>query len=236
VTARTTEGKVYKLKYKVIAANKILIQNLDTIDLKLTVTPKTPDSEKSWYKTAQSVARVLMMVRSASLSYRNQYSMSLPGFMPNIGDAFGQRTGGVMSPGLDFAFGLAGDSYINKALDHDWLLINDSVATPASTNKTEDLQIKLTLEPIKDLKIDLNASRTETTARSIQYMYEGTPTTQSGTFTMTTISLKSAFEGTGNANNGYRSASFTKFCNSLSAFRDRVESQYIGSKYPSTST
>ena len=235
VTARTKEGKVYKLKYKVIDANKILIQNLDTIDLKLTVTPKTPDSEKSWYKTAQSVARVLMMVRSASLSYRNQYSMSLPGFMPNIGDAFGQRTGGVMSPGLDFAFGLAGDSYINKALDHDWLLINDSVATPASTNKTEDLQIKLTLEPIKDLKIDLNASRTETTARSIQYMYEGTPTTQSGTFTMTTISLKSAFEGTGNANNGYRSASFTKFCNSLSAFRDRVESQYIGSKYPSTS-
>ena len=236
VTARTKDGKVYKLNYKVIDANKILIQNRDSVDLKLTVTPKTPDSEKSWYKTAQTVARVLMMVRSASISYRNQYSMSLPGFMPNAGDAFGQRTGGVMSPGLDFAFGLVGDSYINKALDHDWLLINDSVATPATTNKTEDLQIKLTLEPIKDLKIDLNASRAETKAKSIQYMYEGSPTTQSGTFTMTTISLKSAFEGTGNANNGYRSASFTNFCNSLSTFRDRVEAQYIGVEYPSEST
>ena len=236
VTARTKDGKVYKLKYKVIDANKILIQNRDSVDLKLTVTPKTPDSEKSWYKTAQTVARVLMMVRSASISYRNQYSMSLPGFMPNAGDAFGQRTGGVMSPGLDFAFGLVGDSYINKALDHDWLLINDSVATPATTNKTEDLQIKLTLEPIKDLKIDLNASRAETKAKSIQYMYEGSPTTQSGTFTMTTISLKSAFEGTGNANNGYRSASFTNFCNSLSTFRDRVEAQYVGVEYPSKST
>src|SRR5574344_1177847 len=236
VTARTKEGKVYKIKYKVLDANKILIKNRDSVNLKLTVTPKTPDSEKSWYKTAQSIARVLMMVRSASISYRNQYSMSLPGFLPNVGDAFGQRSGGMMAPGLDFAFGLTGDSYINKCLDRDWLLINDSVATPATTNKTEDLQLKVTLEPVKDLKIDLNASRTETKARSIQYMYSGSPTTQSGTFTMTTISLKSAFEGMGDANNGYQSSSFSNFCSSLSSFRDRVEAQYLGAKYPSAST
>jgi cell surface protein SprA len=236
VTARTKEGKVYKIDYKVLDANKILIKNRDSINLKLTVTPKTPDSEKAWYKTAQSIARVLMMVRSASISYRNQYSMSLPGFLPNVGDAFGQNSSGMMAPGLDFAFGLTGDSYINKCLDRDWLLINDSVATPAATNKTEDLQFKVTLEPIKDLKIDLNASRTETKARSIQYMYEGSPTTQSGTFTMTTISLKSAFEGMGDANNGYQSSSFSNFCSSLSSFRDRVEAQYIGATYPSSST
>jgi cell surface protein SprA len=158
--------------------------------------------------------------------------MSLPGFLPNIGDALGQRRGDILSPGLDFAFGLVGDSYINKCLDRDWLLMSDSVATPAATNKTEDLQLKLTLEPINDLKIDLNASRTETKAKSIQYMYTGIPTTQSGTFTMTTISIKSAFESTGNANNGYHSATFEKFCNSLSSFRDRVEAQYVNSTYP----
>ena len=92
-------------------------------------------------------------------------------------------------------------------------MVNDSLATPATTNKTEDLQLKATLEPVRNLKIDLNASRTMTTARSVQYMYEGNPTTQSGTFTMTTLSLRSAFEGSGNANNGYHSASFERFCN-----------------------
>lgn len=103
--------------------------------------------------------------------------------------------------------------------------MSDSVATPASTGLTEDLQLRMTLEPVKDLKIDLNASRTETTNKSIQYMYQGMPTTQSGTFTMTTISLGSAFEGKGDANNGYKSASFEKFCNSLDNFRNRVEAR-----------
>ena len=67
-------------------------------------------------------------------------------------------------------------------------------------------------------------------------MYEGTPTTQSGTFQMTTISLSSAFEGIGNANSGYRSKTFEKFVNSLDGFRQRVESQYAGMVYPVGST
>jgi len=80
--------------------------------------------------------------------------MALPGFMPTIGDAFGQTRQGVLSPGLDFAFGMIGDSYVDKAQRNGWLLNNDSVATPATTNRTEDLQIRMTLEPITNLKID----------------------------------------------------------------------------------
>ena len=176
-----------------------------------------------------------MMVRNASISYRNQYSMSLPGFMPTVGDAFGQTRGqGVLSPGVDFAFGLVGDSYIDKARENDWLLINDSIATPATTNKTEDLQLRVTLEPMRDFKIDLNASRTETTSKSIQYMYVGNPTTQSGMLTMTTISLGTAFESQGNANNGYRSATFEKFVGSLDVYRRRVEERYHGVSYPAS--
>ncbi len=114
--------------------------------------------------------------------------------MPTIGKAFGQTKAGAMSPGLDFAFGLIGDSYIEKARDNGWLLQSDSVATPATTNKFEDLQLRATLEPVKDLKIDLTASRTQNTGRSIQYKYQGNPTSINGTFNMTTLSIKSAFE------------------------------------------
>lgn len=239
VSAKTQDGKVFKLRYRKLNDNQIkIINKVDTaLKLKITVTPKEPLENKSWYKTAQCLARVLMMVRNVSVSYRNQYSMALPGFMPTVGDAFGQKRGtGALSPGLDFAFGLIDDSYINKARDKDWLLMNDSVATPATTNKTEDLQLRFTLEPVKNLKIDLNASRTLTTAKSIQYMYSGSPTTQSGTFTMTTISIKSAFEGIGSATSGYQSPSFNKFCNSLQGFRDKVEAQYANATYPSSST
>ena len=238
VSAKTEDGKAFHLKYKVLDNNTIRITSKvdSATKLKVNVLPKAPLEEKAWYKTMQAISRVAMMARNVSFSYRNNYQLTLPGFLPTIGDAFGQTKQGIMSPGLDFAFGFVGDSYIEKAREHDWLLLNDSIATPAATSKTEDLQIRMTLEPVKNLKIDLNAMRTMTTQKSIQYMYEGTPTTQSGSFQMTTISIGSAFEGMGDANSGYRSKTFEKFVGSLQDFRNRVEQQYAGMIYPAGSS
>ena len=235
VAAKTEDGKAFPLKFRKINPNNIrIINKVDTMmKLKLTVTAREPLDNKPWYRAAQSLARLLMMVRNVSVSYHNQFSMSLPGFLPQIGDAFGQTRGsGLLSPGLDFAFGLTGDSYVDRAKDNGWLMMNDSVATPATSNRNEDLQIRMTLEPVRNLKIDLNASRTQSTARSVQYMYAGNPTTQSGTFMMTTISLKSAFEGIGNADNGFRSPSFERFCKLLPDYQQRVSRQYTGVPYP----
>ena len=232
VSARTKDGKPYPIKYKILDPNKILIKTLDTVEVKLSITPKPSSEDEWWYRPAQSVARLLMMVRSVNLSYRTQYSMLLPGFMPNVGDMFGQRTGSVMSPGLSFAFGTIGDGYIDKASREGWLLNNDSVSTPANINSSSDFQLRAVLEPIRDLKIDLNASRSDNRARSIQYMYAGMPTTHSGSFTMTTISLKGSLAGMGNANNGFHSGAFDHFCALISEFRDRVQAQYDA--YPHT--
>ena len=226
VSAKTKDGRTYPIKYKVVDQNKISIKGVDSTTIKLTVVAKPPLDNEGWYKTAQSAARLLMMVRSIGINYRNQYAMSVPGFLPEIGDAFGQRTGGVMAPGLAFAFGMTGDSFIDKAIDNKWLLMADSISTPATTNQTVDLQLRATLEPIRDLKIDLNASRTETKSRSIQYMYANQPTTQSGTFNMTTISISSSLEKMGDANNGYPSAVFERFCESLPRFQEKASAHY----------
>lgn len=237
VSAKTADGKLFPIKYKKVDNNQIkLISKVDSAQkIKLSVQAKEPLEEKSWYKTWQTVARLAMMVRNVSFNYRSSYQLTLPGFTPSVGDAFGQKKVGSMAPGLDFAFGLVDDDYIGKARENDWLLRNDSVATPATTSKTDNLQLRMTLEPVKDLKIDLSAVRTQTTQKSIQYMYEGTPTTQSGSFQMSTISLSTAFEGMGDANSGYRSKTFEKFVNSLAGYRDRVEAQYAGTVYPAGS-
>ena len=237
VSAKTADGKLFPIKYKKVDNNQIkLISKVDSAQkIKISVLAKEPLEEKNWYKTWQTVARLAMMVRNVSFNYRSSYQLTLPGFTPSIGDAFGQKKVGSMAPGLDFAFGLVDDDYIGKARENDWLLRNDSVATPATTSKTENLQLRMTLEPVKDLKIDLSAVCTQTTQKSIQYMYEGTPTTQSGSFQMSTISLSTAFEGMGDANSGYRSKTFEKFVNSLAGYRDRVEAQYAGTVYPAGS-
>ena len=237
VNAKTEDGKVFPLKYKKVDNNQIrIISKVDTaMKVKLSVLAKEPLEDKKWYKGVQLASRLAMMVRNVSINYRSSYQLTLPGFTPNVGDAFGQKKVGQMAPGLDFAFGMVGDDYIEKARNNDWLLCNDSIATPATTSRTDNLTLRATLEPVKDFKIDLSATRTKTMQKSIQYMYEGTPTTQSGAFQMTTISLSSAFEGMGNANSGYRSKTFEKFVNSLAGFRDRVEAQYAGTVYPAGS-
>ena len=198
VSAKTEDGKLFKLKYKRLDDNNIRILNKvdSATKIKVSVLAKTPLEEKGWYRTAQSVARVMMMLRSVSVSYRNQYSMSLPGFMPTIGKAFGQTKAGAMSPGLDFAFRTHRRQLHRKGA-------RQRMAAPKRLRgnsrhhptRPEDLQLRATLEPVKDLKIDLTASRTQNTGRSIQYMYRGNPTSINGTFNTTTLSIKSAFEG-----------------------------------------
>ncbi len=236
VTALRQDGSRYPVRFKVVDANSITILTRDTAKVKLTVTPKRPTENRTWYKVLQYTARGLMMVRNVSVSYSNRFNMTLPGFLPDVGDVFGQRSAGGLQPGLDFAFGLTDDSYIRRAAERGWLLRSDSVITPATTNLTEDLQIRATLEPLRDLKIDLNANRMVTKARSIQYMFDGMPATQTGNFTMTTISIGTAFEGTGSADKGYPSKTFDKFVASLDAYRNRVEARYAGAVYPQGST
>ena len=234
VRATTAEGRTYKLKFKKIDENTIRVTNRDTIPVKISVIAKEPLENKGWYKASQVMARALMMVRNITFSYRNDYTMVLPGFCTEIGDAFGQKSvDGILSPGLDFAFGAVGDSYIDKAARNGWLMQNDSnITTPATTNGTEDLQIKMTIEPLRDLKIDFNASRNVNKSRSIRFMYAGMPATQSGSFKMTVITAKSAFAGSGNINNNYNSKPFNDFMQNISIIRDRVERQYSGAVYP----
>lgn len=232
VAAIRPDGSKYQVRYKVLDNNKIEILTRDTARIKLSVVPKAPLENQLWYKIAERSTRVLMMVRRINVSYKNTYSLQLPGFLPRVGDMFGQRSNGGLTPGLDFAFGLVDDGYVAKAAEKGWLHRSDSVVTPAASSLTEDFQMKITLEPWPTVKIDLNASRNRNRSHSIQYMFSGMPTTESGSFSMTTVSIGSAFEGVGSASNGYRSATFTKFVNLLDSYRDRVEAKYAGSIYP----
>ena len=237
ITARTKKGEIYKLKYKVIDENNILIKSQDTISVKITVTPKIKDNERSNFaKIMQYPVRALMMVRNISFTYTNAYAMNLPGFLPEAGDIFGQnKVNGIYAPGLDFAFGLTGDSFLKKAHRNSWLLRNDSIAAQATTTAAEDLQIRMTLEPFRDFKIDLNASWTRNKSKTIQFMHEGMPTSESGGFSMTTITLGNAFGGAGNADNNYQSDVFDDFVGKLETYRTKLENTYAGTKYPASS-
>ena len=63
-------------------------------------------------------------------------------------------------------------------------------------------------------------------------MQEGMPEQMGGSFTMSTIAIKTAFSGSGNANNGYSSRTFDRFLNYRSVIANRMEAAYAGTNYP----
>ena len=159
--------------------------------------------------------------------------MYLPSFLPNIGDIFGQSTSSsTLAPGLDFAFGLTDESYIEKVKERGWLIINDSLVSPAVINRTEEFNIDATLEPFKGFKITLNANRTVGNNNQIQFMYEGMPTIRGGNFTMTHIAIASSLKSA-KASNGYYSKAFETFLQNREIIAQRLEAKYSQMTYPS---
>ena len=238
LTATAKDGSTVKLKFRKIDANTISVKVKDTLNLKVKLV-QDPDRKPradalSVRDGLDAATRLLMSLRNVSVTYRNSNTMSVPGFMPGT-KAFGQSSSrSMLAPGLDFAFGFADDSYLNKAWANGWLYGNDSVAHAAASTSNEDLQVKFVIEPLPDMKIDGNASWTRTDASQIQYMYAGMPSTRSGSFNMTVITIGSAFESSG-PGNGYRSAAFDRFTSSIETVRQRIESQYEGARYPAGS-
>ena len=233
VIAIRKDGTRYALKYKVLDINRIEVLTRGTDSLKITVSARKRMEEQTWYKIAEVGARGLMCLRNFNVSYRNNNQLSLPGFMPNIGNVFGQsRLGGMFVPGLDFAFATAGDDYVQRANERGWLLRSDSLTALSTFAQTEDFQLRAQIEPARDLRISVSFSRNHNRNKSIQYMFEGMPTLQSGSFAMTTLSLGSAFSSSGTADNGYRSALFQHFLGALNRYQTRIEQQYAGTTYP----
>ncbi len=239
LTAMLRDGTNVKLKFRKKGPDSISVKVKDTLTVMVKVVqdPDKPErSEKFAFEDGLKMAlRTMMMVRNVSVSYRNDYTMSLPGFMPDS-HIFGQhKSDGLLAPGLGFAFGLTGDDYLYKARNNGWLLSGDSIAHTASSTSIEDLQVKISVEPLRDIRIDASGSWNKTGSNRVQYMYRGMPSSRGGSFSMTTISIGSAFEKHSSAN-GYQSRSFDRFISSLPTIKDRIEAEYEGARYPAGSS
>lgn len=173
-----------------------------------------------------------MSVRSFNVKFRNTRQLSLPQFIPDIGDIFGQTTHyDVMAPGLDFAFGFTDESYIEKAKERGWLLCDQNMTSPAIYSKTQEFSAEIQIEPVKGLKITLTGNRTDNRTNQLQFMYDDMTTLYSGSYTKTHVAIATALRGF-SADNGYRSDAFDKFLQNIPVIAQRLEDKYNGLNYP----
>lgn len=229
------DGKSYPIKFKKTNENAIQITNKDSVNIQLVVESKVKDSNtpQILVDIAEYSARGLMSLRSVEFNYSKRKETHISGFRPGIGDMFGQKDSEYgLVPGLAFAFGLeGGEDFIDKSMSRDWLVISEDNITPAVYNESEKFEMKAIIEPFKDFKIDLKASRENNKRTEIQYMFDGMPRTLGGSFSMTTVALSTALRSS-NPKNNYQSDAFDKFLEYRDVIRERLESKYQRTKYP----
>lgn len=228
------DGRPIKIDTKVIDENTIEILNRDSGSIIISAHEINNDIKNSFVKDLGDYAlRFLMMSRSLTFRWRNTHSMMLPQFSPNVGDIFGQSNnyGDGLAPGLDFAFGFYGETYIEKALNKRWLLTGEDMTSPAIWNKGTEFNFELILEPIRGLRIILTSNHTDNRTKQVQFMFENMPTSLSGSYVRTHVALASALRNF-KASDGYYSQAFSKFLSYIPIVSQRVEAQYYNTVYP----
>lgn len=140
--------------------------------------------------------RFLMMVRNVSLNYTHGNGTVLPGYMgtPNMfGIDFTDN-----SPGFLFVFGGQPDVQAIGAGKH-WLTTDSLMNTAYQRTKSDVWNFRATVEPFKDFRIDVTATRNHTENFSEYFhvdeegvLYHYTPQ-RTGAFSMTYCGLKTFF-------------------------------------------
>ncbi len=164
--------------------------------------------------------RPLLMVRKARLSYSERFGTTVPGFLPQsrlLG--MGQ---GLNEPGWDFIAGLqpkirqlSAEARENPGSDpDDWLYSNRSWITGSlflnqqvRQEYSQDIDARLTLEPIPDFRIDVELNRQYTESYSEYFkvleptpigqtpQYQHTVPQESGSMTISYMALNTLFNG-----------------------------------------
>ena len=234
-TAKDSLGRPIRVPYKVKNASSVLlIPVMNVSNATVTIISKDPNERTITEKLADFTIRLPLTIRKVSVNYNQSSSLTIPGFLPEPGFLGQKKLNGIPTPGWAFVFGYHDENTLSGASERGWLYMGEDIINPANEAVTSDLDIRATMEPIAGLKIDLTGKRQFQSNTVIHYMYPGMPSTFNGNFNITQVALKTAFDKIGNASDNYRSATFSRFLANRELIARKLESRYIGTRYPVT--
>ncbi len=219
VIAKLTDsnGKEVKAKTQIINENRILLTtDSDYKDITILITGEREKIDNPLTIILENTALILMGIKNINISYSENNGTILPGYLPTTQFIGMRQYQNRWAPGLGFVAGLQNDSLGDYAANKwDWITRDSVLNSPYQMNNTKTLNIRVTIEPIKNMRIELNANRTEM-SNFTQYYHYNTDSSKfnashkmfTGSFTMTYNTWRTTFEKFGSE---YYSQSFENF-------------------------
>ncbi len=229
ITTADSLGHRVPVKYKTKDANTIEITpQADCKNMIVTVTTMDPNKKSAGEITGNMFAYLGTFIRRIQVTYRETESLTAPGFFPQAG-FMGQdvKAMGGSAPGFDFAFGFFPNNWIEKAQKNEWVKGDSTVIQPVTRAKTTDFDVKLTLEPLPGLKIQVNGKRYFANTSSFTLQYGGDPIeNMNGSFNITSVGLATMFSKIGTQEDNFANSAFDRFLANREVMQGRVQSQY----------
>ncbi len=128
-----------------------------------TASDSTKTKNKDGLNFFEHSAKVLMMLKNVNVTYSNNQGTMVPGYNQRT-TVLGMNPS-FNAPGVGFIFGQQGsfgennEDFIRYAASKDWLVKQNNLNTAYSRTYSEQWNFRASIEPARDLKIDLSATR-----------------------------------------------------------------------------
>ena len=199
--------------------------------------PPSPTSKKSTKKKSSFwdiPVGLVTMLKDVKVSYSENNGTFMPGYLPEVG-FFGQdKYNGGMAPSVGFMFGDQTDLRHDAVLNG-WLTTDTKLNNLYTNTHVVKFDVRSTIEPIKDFKIDLSANRNFSSnhAELFKYVTEEVDTPgfysqnpiSGGNFNMTFYALPTSF----NTSNDNLSETFETLKSNRIVIANRLAKDYYGS-------
>ena len=246
IKATTADGKEVKGETIIIDLNRAsFTPNEDAEDITLLVTGKREKTESIAKIVFDNTLVALMSVKNVSIGFTETNGTLLPGYMPStymlgmssyVPDAemFGPQFA-IRTPTIPFVMGWQEDDFGRWAINNNVVTRDTTNIQPFMQTHNRSWNIRASLEPIRDLRVDLNLTHTFSENQSMYYRYgydtiygderfmELNPV-QNGSFSMSIISWGTAFEPI-KGDGDYASETFRQFDENRIVVANRLAAQ-----------
>jgi len=172
----------------------------------------------------ESFVSFFMGLNTVNVKYSKNRGTLLPGY-----DQKTKMLGmdeGFNAPGFPFVFGAQEDQFAERAAANEWLVKTPSVNRPYVLTDGTDFSYRVSAEPIKSLRIDINGSKTQTTGSESFFRwnpdslsYENQSPVYTGNVSVSVNAFSSAFE---KIEDDLTSGSFQAFMDSRTVISERL--------------